>query len=125
MFKAILFLAWVFFAFSFLLWTLPPAKASGGVNGDWNVSFTIAGQSADGNISLDVNGKSLTGTVFTEHTGKGTITDGTFENNKLSCTVKFEKHESIELSGEYKEDKLTGTFATEGMTGTWTATKKK
>src|SRR5436309_8621616 len=90
------------------------------VKGDWDVSFAIAGQTADGTFSFDVDGKTLTGTVFTEHTGKGTITNGTFDNNKLSCTLKFEKHESIALKGELKDDQLSGTFATEGMTGTWT-----
>ena len=98
---------------------------SGNVKGDWNATFTIAGQSVDGTITLDVNGKTLTGTVFSEHTGKGSVTDGTFDDNKLSCTLKFEKHESIVLKGEFKDDKLAGTFDTEGMTGTWTAVRKK
>lgn len=101
-----------------------PARSSS-VKGDWDATFTIAGQSVDGTISLDVDGKTLTGTIFSEHTGKGTITDGTFDNNKLSCTLKFVKHESIALKGELKDDKLSGTFDTEGMTGTWTAVKKK
>jgi len=97
----------------------------GNVKGDWDATFTIAGQSVDGTISLDVDGKTLTGTVFTEHTGKGTVTDGTFDDNKLSCTLKFEQHESIALTGEFKDDKLSGTFDTEGMTGTWMAVRKK
>ena len=59
------------------------------------------------------------------HTGKGTITDGTFDDNKLICTLKFEKHEAIALTGEFKDDKLSGTFETEGMTGTWTGVRKK
>ena len=95
------------------------------IKGDWVATFTIAGQSVDGTLSFDVNGKVLVGTIFSEHTGKGTITDGVFENNKLSCTLKFEKHESIALSGEFTDDKLSGTFATEGTTGTWTAVRKK
>jgi len=103
---------------------MTPATDSN-IKGEWVATFTIAGQSVDGTLSFDVNGKVLVGTIFSGHTGKGTITDGVFENNKLSCTLKFEKHESIALSGEFKDDKLTGTFATEGTTGTWTAVRKK
>ena len=125
MLKAIFFFTAVVFAISFATSTSSPAFASGGVKGDWVVTFTIAGQTIDGTISLDVNGKTLNGTVDSVHTGKGMITDGTFENNKLNCTLKFEKHESIALNGEFKDDKLSGTFATEGMTGTWSAVRKK
>jgi len=98
---------------------------SGNVNGDWDATFTIAGQSVEGTLTLDAECKILTGLIFTEHTGKGTITDGTFDSNKLNCTLKFIKHESIVLKGEFKDDKLSGTFDTEGMTGTWTAVRKK
>jgi hypothetical protein len=123
MLKTILFSTAIIFLFAVL--TASQASASSGIKGDWDVTFTIANQTVDGTISLDVDGKTLTGSVFTVHTGKGTITDGEFDGNKLSCTLKFEKHESIALSGEYKDDKLSGTFVTEGMTGTWTAVRKK
>ena len=124
MLKSLLSFTAIILVISFAAFASAPVP-SGNVKGDWNTTFTIAGQSVDGTISLDVSGKTLTGTVFTEHTGKGTITDGTFADNKLSCTLKFEKHESIALKGEFKDDKLSGTFATEGMTGTWTAARKK
>jgi hypothetical protein len=39
--------------------------------------------------------------------------------------LKFEKHESIALMGEFKDGNLAGTFDTEGMTGKWTASRKK
>jgi hypothetical protein len=124
MLKSMLSFIAIILVISFAAFASAPAP-SGNVKGDWNVTFTIAGQSVDGTISLDVNGKTLTGTVFSEHTGRGTITDGTFNDNKLNCTLKFEKHESIALKGEFKDDKLSGTFDTEGMTGTWTAVRKK
>jgi len=125
MLRPIFFSLVLILAFSIVEGTSHAAGAASGVKGDWDVIFTIAGQSAEGTISLDVSGKALTGTVFSEHTGKGAITNGTFENDKLACTLTFEKHESIALSGEYKDDKLSGTFATEGTTGTWTAVRKK
>jgi len=123
MLKAVLSFATLILVISFAALASP--STSGNIRGDWDATFTIANQSVDGTISLNVYGKTLTGTVFTEHTGKGTVTDGTFDDDKLNCTLKFEKHESIVLTGELKDDKLSGTFATEGMTGSWTAVRKK
>jgi len=123
MLKAVLSFATLILVISFAALASP--STSGNIRGDWDATFTIANQSVDGTISLNVNGKTLTGTVFTEHTGKGTVTDGTFDDDKLNCTLKFDKHESIVLTGELKDDKLSGTFATEGMTGSWTAVRKK
>jgi hypothetical protein len=125
MIKTTFLLAAVTFTLSVSLSSIQSVQASNGVKGDWVAAFSIANHTADGTMSFDVNGTTLTGSVFTEHTGKGTLTDGTFDNNKLNCTLTFEKHESIALRGEFKDDKLSGTFDTEGMTGTWTAVRKK
>lgn len=100
----------------------PTAKNS--INGDWSGVFSIAGHTADVTLKFDVHHSKLTGTVFSEHTGPGTITDGKWKDGKLSCTLKFEKHESINFWGTLKDGKLTGEFKTEGMTGTWTASRK-
>ena len=48
MLKAIFFFTAVVFAISFATSTSSPAFASGGVKGDWVVTFTIAGQTVDG-----------------------------------------------------------------------------
>jgi hypothetical protein len=47
--------------------------------------------------------------------------DGTWKDNSLNCTLKFEKHESIALSGMLKGEIFAGEFKTEGMQGTWEA----
>ena len=122
MMKYIFVLAAFIFASSLL--TSSASPASGGINGDWDASFTIANQTVNGTLNLQADGAKLTGDVYTAHTGKGTIADGSFNHGKLICTLKFENHESIALTGEFKDDKFSGTFATEGMTGTWTATRK-
>lgn len=103
------------------------AALAGGesINGGWDVVFTIAGQTANATFTFDVKGSTVTGNVYSEHTGPGTITDGKFDGHKLTCTLKFEKHESIALIGELKDGKLSGTFDTEGTTGTWIASRKK
>ncbi|MGH9820788.1 MAG: hypothetical protein ACRD43_11520 [Pyrinomonadaceae bacterium] len=100
----------------------PAAKDS--IKGDWSAVFLIAGQTADANLKFDVHHSKLTGTIFSEHTGPGTISDGKWKDGKLTCTFKFEKHESIAVSGTLKDGKLTGEFKTEGMSGTWTASRK-
>ena len=86
--------------------------------------YRIAGQTAAVSMSFDVKDSVVTGTITSEHTGPGTVTDGKWEDGKLSCTLTFEKHESIKFWGGFKDGKLSGEFATEGMTGTWTAARK-
>jgi hypothetical protein len=125
MFRTTIYLGAILLVVSYGAISISSVNASSGINGDWDAIYNIAGQTVDGTLSFEVNGKTLTGSVFTEHTGKGTINDGTFDKNKLNCTLAFEKHESIALTGELADDKLSGTFTTEGMTGTWTAVRKK
>lgn len=95
--------------------------AAASINGKWVVSFTIQGQTVTGEMTFHAQGEKLTGTVETQHTGHGTIQDGKWANNRLTATCTFEKHESIALAGELKDDKLSGTFHTEGMEGVWQA----
>ncbi len=101
-----------------------PTSASDTIKGEWSGVFAIAGHTADVTLKFDVHGKAVTGTVSSEHTGPGTVTEGKWENGKLTCVLKFEKHESIKFWGGFKEGKLEGEFATEGTTGTWSAKKK-
>lgn len=102
-----------------------PAQHAGAMRktlaGDWQVTFSIAGQTASGTLSFQkVKGK-WAGTVDTAHTGHGTLQDLRWSHNQLTTTCVFEKHESIALDGELKDGKLSGTFHTEGMDGTWEA----
>ena len=94
------------------------------VTGEWNVVFSIQGQTADGVLKLKLEGNTVTGTVESAHTGPGTITNGSWKDGKLSFTMEFAAHESIAATGAPKEEKLQGEFATEGTTGTWVATRK-
>lgn len=94
------------------------------VKGEWLGVFAIAGHTAEVTMAFQVHGSQLSGTIVSEHTGPGVVTNGKWEDSKLSCTLKFEKHESIEFWGTLKDGKLSGEFKTEGMTGTWTATRK-
>ena len=94
------------------------------LKGEWYGLFAIASKSSEAKIKFEIEGDRLTGTVFTEHTGLGTVTDGVVRGSKFKCTLRFEKHEAIQMTGEILNDKLSGSFTTEGMTGTWTAKRK-
>ncbi len=96
-------------------------EPAAGISGTWTATFTIAGQSVPVLLKFMENDGVVTGTVESDHTGPGTINDGTWKDNSLSCTLKFEKHESIALSGTLKGEIFAGEFKTEGMQGTWEA----
>ena len=98
-------------------------KAAKSIEGDWAITFNIAGQSASGTMSFQLNDGNLTGTVESHHTGPGKLENLKWQNGKLSATCVFEKHDSIALEGELKDGKLVGTFHTEGRDGTWEATR--
>ena len=96
-------------------------EPAAGISGTWSATFTIAGQSVPVLLKFAEKDGVVTGTVESEHTGPGTINDGTWKDNSLNCTLKFEKHESIALSGMLKGEIFAGEFKTEGMQGTWEA----
>jgi hypothetical protein len=81
-------------------------------------------QRAPVTFDLKLEGTKVTGTAASDHTGAGTVRDGSWSDGKLSFTLDFKKHESIALKGALKEGKLVGEFTTEGFTSTWEASKK-
>jgi hypothetical protein len=98
-------------------------QPSGAIAGEWNITFSVQGQSVPRTLVLAVSGETVTGTVETQHTGPGKLQDGKFAASKLSATCVFERHESIALMGELQGEKLVGTFQTEGREGKWEATR--
>jgi hypothetical protein len=95
------------------------------VSGEWEVLFKIGGSSASGVLNLKLDGDKVIGTVESQHTGPGTLSKGSYVDDKLSFTMDFAAHESIVATGAVKDGKLIGEFTTEGMRGTWEATKKQ
>jgi hypothetical protein len=96
-------------------------EPAAGISGAWSATFTIGGQSVPVLLKFAEKDGVVTGTVESDHTGPGTINDGTWKDNTLNCTLKFEKHESIALTGTLKGEIFAGEFKTEGMQGTWEA----
>ena len=92
---------------------------------------------AEAGVALDENGKALAnmGLALGDylHTGYPSIAITHFSeqylelfrnDGKLSFTLDFEKHESIDVTGTLKDGKLAGEFHTEGFTDKWEAKKK-
>ena|ERR1043166_3863477 len=94
------------------------------ISGDWNVTFHVHENRVPATFSFRLDGTKVTGTAYSDHTGPGTIRDGSWADGKLNFTLDFQKHESIVVHGEMKEGKLTGEFSTEGFTESWEAVKK-
>jgi uncharacterized protein (DUF2147 family) len=95
------------------------------ISGEWNVSFFVKGHPATpASFNLKLDGEKVTGTAYSEHTGEGTVRDGKYTDGKLSFTLDFKKHESIAITGDVMDGKLSGEFTTEGFTSKWEAAKK-
>jgi len=94
------------------------------ISGDWDVSFYVQGNTYPATFKLKLDGSKVTGTAYSEHTGAGTLRDGSWADNKFSFTLDFAKHESIAITGHLEGDKLVGEFTTEGFTAKWDAKKK-
>lgn len=94
------------------------------ISGEWDVSLAIAGMTAPAIFKLKLDGDKVTGTAESQHTGPGTVSNGSWIDGKLKFTLSFAAHESIALTGALKDGYLVGEFATEGMLGKWKAKKK-
>src|ERR1044072_110948 len=95
------------------------------ISGEWNVSFIVKGHPVTpAKFNLKLDGEKVTGTVYSDHTGEGTVRDGKYADGKLSFTLEFKNHESIAITGEMNDGKLSGEFTTEGFTSKWEGVKK-
>jgi hypothetical protein len=94
------------------------------ITGEWDVTFHVQDMKTSATFKLKLDGDRVTGTVYSDHTGEGTLRDGSWKADKLSFTVDFPKHESIALTGTLKDGFLSGEFRTEGFTEKWEAKRK-
>jgi hypothetical protein len=94
------------------------------ISGAWDVAFFVNGKAHPSTFDLKLEGAKVTGTAFSDHTGPGTVRDGSWSEGKLSFTLDFKKHESIVVKGALKDGKLAGEFTTEGFTSNWEAKRR-
>lgn len=94
------------------------------ITGEWDVTFRVQDTKTPATFKLKLDGDKVTGTVYSEHTGAGTLRDGSWKENKLSFTIEFAKHESIAITGTLKDGALVGEFRTEGFVEKWEAKRK-
>jgi hypothetical protein len=95
------------------------SASDGPVTGEWSGNFKVMTFTVPVTLNLI-----LEGSINSDHTGAGTVSKGSFADNKISFTADFTKHESIALTGTLADGKITGEFTTEGHTGTWEVTRK-
>ena len=105
---------------------MPHNQAGSGdlISGEWDATFYAAGHGTPFTLELKLKGDTVTGKVNSAHTGPGTISKGSWSNDKLTMTFDFASHESIAVTGSLKDGKLSGEFRTEGFVAKWEARKK-
>jgi hypothetical protein len=94
------------------------------ISGEWDVTFHVQNTKTPATFKLKLDGDKVTGTAYSEHTGPGTLRDGSWKDNQLSFTLEFARHESIAVTGILKDGTLGGEFRTEGFSEKWEAKRK-
>jgi len=69
------------------------------ISGEWNVSFFVHDQTTPATFNLKLEGNKITGTAFSEHTGPGTIRDGSWDKGS-STSLSISKTTNPSLSRE-------------------------
>ena len=94
------------------------------ITGEWDVTFHVQNTKTPATFKLKLDGDKVSGTAYSDHTGAGTLRDGSWKDGKLSFTLDFAKHESIAVDGTLKDGMLSGQFHTEGFSEKWEAKRK-
>ena len=113
-------------AASVMAWQKKPARQKADpISGEWNTSLTAAGSGAGFTLTmkLKLDRDKVTGTYKSDHLGSGNIKNGSWVASKLTLSLET-NHGLIALTGELKQDKLTGKFDAGQMQGTWQASRK-
>jgi hypothetical protein len=93
------------------------------ISGDWEAVLTSADITRQITLKLKLEGERVTGTSESSHLGNGTISNGSWANNKLKITVAT-NHAQVELTGTLQNGRLTGDWDAGHMRGKWEAKKE-
>ena len=101
-----------------------PAESVGNISGEWSVTLIVGKQTAPATFIFRVDGEKVTGAVYSEHTGAGTIREGSWVKGKLVATLEFSSHESLVINANLKDGKLVGDFLSDDMVVKYEGTRK-
>src|SRR5262245_10895878 len=93
------------------------------ISGEWDVALTMQDNPLQLALRLKLEGDKVRGSFEPSHLGDGSISDGSWANNKLKITVET-RHGTLELTGELRDGKLAGEWDMGDRHGKWEAKKK-
>jgi hypothetical protein len=109
-----------------------PAKAAAAaadkLTGKWKMNVKMAENDREYELTFAGNQQALTGTLTSSRSGEHKLKSVTFADGKLAMELVRDiqgTEATIQYTGEFKDDMLTGTFTVKGyeeqFKGTWTA----
>jgi len=91
------------------------------ISGRWDATFEAQANQIAGEMILKADGERLEGAMYTDHTGAGTLSNGSYKDGKLAFRAEFVTHPPVEITGTLQNGELTGEYRVEGMAGKWRA----
>src|SRR5262245_51634103 len=79
------------------------------ISGEWEATLITPDKNLQLALTLKLEGSKVTGSFESSHLGNGTITDGSWANNKLKTTLET-SHSPLTLTGTLQNGKLTGEW---------------
>ena len=110
--------------FTCLLLHASTPQVSDPISGDWEMILHVKDAKTAASLTLKLDGNRVTGVFASDHTGPGTLRDGSWNGSSLSLKLDFAAHDSIELAGTLRDGRLVGKFHTEGFVDMWEAKRK-
>ena len=100
------------------------AKSKGDViSGEWTAVLTGPNRTVPITFKLKLEGDKVTGEYESSHLGSGTISNGSWVNNKLKITIQS-SHGALVLNATLQTDNLVGAWEANQMQGKWEAKKE-
>jgi hypothetical protein len=93
------------------------------ISGEWDAALITDDNTLQLALTLKLDGNKVTGSFESSHLGSGTISNGSWANNKLTITVET-NHAPLTLTGALQNGKLVGEWDAGHMQGKWEAKKK-
>jgi cellulase/cellobiase CelA1 len=93
------------------------------ISGEWVAVITRPNRNVPITFKLKLEDDKVTGAYESSHLGNGTISNGSWENNKLKITIQS-SHGALVLTATLQNDNLAGEWEANQMQGKWEAKKE-